>query len=231
VSVDPCAPTLDANNNVVPATATFAQCQRTGVTAAQFGNGGTTDTIPQCVAGQCSIELGGNNALTPEKAKTFSIGFTATPSFLDGFAASVDYFKIDLTNVIVQGAPPGLSLSNCLATGDPTFCSKIVRNSLGGLNGATVTSGGFIDARFVNLASNSLSGVDFQGDYHADMSDLGLGANGSLTFPLVGTLTTTSKTITFPGQPAFDCSGLFGNTCGSPLSKWRHQFRVTWESL
>jgi len=59
--------------------------------------------------------------------------------------------------------------------------------------------------------------VDFQGDYDADMSDLGLRASCSLTFRLVGTLTTTSKSITFPGQPAFDCSGLFGNTCGSPL--------------
>jgi len=231
VSVDPCAPTLDANNNLVPATATFAQCQRTGVTAAQYGNGGTTDTIPQCVAGQCSIELGGNNTLTPEKAKTFSVGFTATPSFLDGFVASVDYFKIDLTNVIVQGIPPAQSLSTCLATGDPTFCSKIVRNSLGGLNGATAAGGGFVDARFVNLASSSLSGVDFQGDYHADMSDLGMPSYGSIAFRLVGTLTSTSKSINFPGNPATDCSGLFGNTCGSPLPKWRHQFRITWESL
>jgi outer membrane receptor protein involved in Fe transport len=51
-----------------------------------------------------------------------------------------------------------------------------------------------------------------------------------LDFNLVGTLTTTSKTTTLPGQTPFDCAGLFGNTCGSPLSEWRHEFRVTWES-
>jgi len=44
---DPCAPTLNAANQVVHATASAAQCAVQGVTAAEYGNGGTTDTVPQ----------------------------------------------------------------------------------------------------------------------------------------------------------------------------------------
>jgi outer membrane receptor protein involved in Fe transport len=75
--------------------------------------------------------LGGNSALSPERAKTFSIGFTTTPSFIDGFTGSVDYFKIDVNNVIVQGIPLAISLNSCLQTGNPTFCSNVVRTSAG----------------------------------------------------------------------------------------------------
>jgi len=231
VSVDPCAPTVDAKTGaLIPATATLAQCQNTGVTAAEFGNGGTTDLIPQCVAFQCAVELGGNQALDPEKAKTFTVGFTTAPSFIDGFSASVDYFKIDIANAIVQGIGPTLELTNCLNTGNPIFCSNVVRSGNGSLQGASVTSGGFVKATFVNAAQTSNSGVDFQADYQTELADMGLGPNGGLVFHFVGTLTTTAKTTPFPGQPSFDCAGLYGQTCGSPLPTWRHVFGVTWET-
>src|SRR5262249_56803872 len=50
---DPCAPTFNANGSIAaPAVFTLAQCQRMGVTPAQYGNGGTTNTIPQGAAGE-----------------------------------------------------------------------------------------------------------------------------------------------------------------------------------
>ncbi len=95
VSVDPCSPTIDPTTHVLtPATASLAQCLHTGVTAAQYGNGGTTDTITQCPAGQCAVLQGGNVALKPETANTFSVGFTTTPSFLKGFTGSLDFYHI-----------------------------------------------------------------------------------------------------------------------------------------
>src|SRR5581483_3254407 len=65
VSVDPCAPTPTG-----PATATLQQCMNTGVTAAQYGNGGSTNHIIQCPSGQCAVLNGGNPKLTPERANT-----------------------------------------------------------------------------------------------------------------------------------------------------------------
>ncbi len=225
VSVDPCAAEPGK-----PATATLAQCMLTGVTAAQYGNGGSTNQIGQCPAGQCAVLTGGNPNLSPEKAKTLSFGATATPSFLlNGLTASVDYFKIDVANVI-STIPIDISLNQCLTTGDPAFCSQIVRTASGQLYGTTIAGGGYIRGTDVNIATANVSGVDFQAGYRTDLADLGVGPYGSLNFLFVGTYTITAKTKTLPTQPVYDCAGLFGNTCGNPLPTWRHVFRVSWIS-
>lgn len=216
VSVDPCA-------GATP-TATLAQCMNTGVTAAQYG------TISQCPSGQCAIELGGNPALAPEKAKTFSIGFTATPSFLEGFSGSVDYYKIDVYNGIIQGIPINISLQQCLATGAANYCSLVRRTSAGTLFGTTVSGGGYIIGTNVNSGFFNDSGVDFQGDYQMSLDDVGLEGYGSLGFHMTGTYQITAKNQPLASQPGYDCAGLFGNTCGSPLPRWRHVFRVNWET-
>lgn len=227
VSVDPCAPV-----GSTPATASLAECERTGVTPAEYGNGGSTDRIGQCPSGQCAILLGGNPALAPEKAKTFSVGFTTTPTLavLNGLTASVDYFKIDIPNEIAQGVPIDISLQQCLTTGAPQFCSLVVRTPIGQLYGTTVSGGGYLKSTDVNVASVTTSGVDFQAGYRRNLEDFGVGPYGSLNLFFVGTYTITSKTQTLPTQPFYDCAGLFGNTCQSPLPVWRHLLRLSWIS-
>jgi hypothetical protein len=63
---DPCAPTINKQGVLVPATATLAQCQNSGVSAAQYGNGGTTNTVPQLAANQVTQLAGGNENLEAE---------------------------------------------------------------------------------------------------------------------------------------------------------------------
>ena len=46
------------------------------MTAAQYGNGSTTNSITQCIAGQCGQVLGGNPKLNPEIGYTYSLGIT-----------------------------------------------------------------------------------------------------------------------------------------------------------
>ena len=72
VSTDPCSPT---EGGTVAAAASLAECQRTGVTAAQYGDGLATNTITQCPANQCATVLGGNPLLEPESADTLSFRF------------------------------------------------------------------------------------------------------------------------------------------------------------
>lgn len=225
VSVDPCAPTPDG----APATATLAQCEHTGVTPAEYGNGGSTSNIIQCPAGQCAVLTGGNSNLAPEKAKTFSAGFTTTPTlmFLNGLTASVDYFKIDIPNE-VGTVPINITLNQCLTTGDPRFCSQVVRTANGQLFGTTINGGGYIKGTNVNVASANISGVDLQAGYRRNLEDFGVGPYGSLSLFFVGTYTITAKTQTDPTQPVYDCVGLFGRTCNAPLPAWRHLFRVSW---
>jgi outer membrane receptor protein involved in Fe transport len=224
VAVDPCSGTV-AN----PATATLAQCLNTGVTAAQYGNGSSTNTVPQCPAGQCATTQGGNIRLQPETAKTFSVGFTLTPRFVSGLTASVDYYDIRVANEI-NNVPLSVILSNCLNSGDPFFCSQVVRAPNGILFGTSVTGGGFINGTLVNIGSAKNSGIDFQGSYDLPMERFGVDKYGGLQLSFIGSYTINAKTKPVPGEHTYDCAGLFGVTCQSIYPVWRHTLRLTWKT-
>lgn len=223
VSVDPCAP-----NQGAPATATLEQCMRTGVTAGQYGNGGSTNLIVQCPSGQCAVLTGGNPDLNSEEAKTFSIGFTLTPTFLTGLTASLDYFTIDLEGTI-GNIPLGVIMQRCLQTGDEAFCSQIVRNRVNGsLFGDDIDAGGYINGANVNVGAGTTSGVDVQVNYNLPIEMIGLEEYGRVSLALNGAYLIESTTIPLPGDPEYDCAGLFGPQCQTVNPKWRHQLRVNW---
>jgi iron complex outermembrane receptor protein len=228
VSVDPCAPVI-AGGVLTPATATLAQCIRTGVTALQYGNGGTTDTITQCPAGQCATLTGGNPLLAPETANTFSIGFTTKPAFFKGFTASIDYYSIKQKNLI-GSIPLDTTLTNCLTTGAAAFCSGVVRAPNGILFGTSVVGGGYINGTAQNVATGQNNGIDVQTGYDVDLNDWHLGDHGRLLFSFNGTANLKATTQPTPGAHTYDCSGLFGNTCQTVDPKWTHAFRVTWQT-
>ncbi|HVN01646.1 MAG TPA: TonB-dependent receptor [Caulobacteraceae bacterium] len=222
VSVDPCAPT-NVGGVIVPATATLAQCMHTGVTAAEYGNGGTTDTIVQCPAGQCAILQGGNPHLAPEIADTWSIGATVTPSFLHGFTGSIDYWDITVDGEI--GSPSiTTTFNDCLLNGTPSSCASVVRTPQGFLFGTTIPGGGYVIGLNANVGQTHTTGLDFQGDYRLALEDVGVQGMGSISFHFVGTYQLQN------GLPGQDCSGLFGPACQTDNPKWRHTFRVTWNT-
>ncbi len=223
LSVDPCSPDTDGT----PATATLEQCIRSGVTAAQYGNGGTTNTIVQCPSGQCAVLNGGNPDLEAETAKTFSVGFTVTPRFLPGFIGSIDYYDIDLTNTI-SAIPLEVTLQKCMDTGDAEFCSLVNRAPNGTLFGTSVAGGGYIDGTSVNVGANHYSGVDVQATYNIPFENFGLEEYGSVSLNFAGSYTINATTIPVPGDPEYDCAGLFGPSCQTILPEWRHTARLNW---
>src|ERR1700694_408956 len=134
---------------------------RTGVTAAQYNSG----SIPQGTGSQLSQEAGGNPNLKPVRANTFNIGVTLSPPSLTDFSGRIDYYQIKLTNEI-GAIPPGLILQGCMNSGDPLFCTKIVRNPVnGGLTGASIPGGGYIVQTAINIGAANLRGIDLQGTY------------------------------------------------------------------
>ena len=224
LGTDPCAPTLDVNNNLVPAARSLADCIHTGVTAAQYGNGGTTSIIPQAVLGQLSQLTGGNPALKPEKAKSYTFGFTVTPRALPNFTVSADYFNIKLEGGVgALGA--NVILTTCLDTGNPFYCSQLVRRpDNGGLTGNSLASGGYIVQTNVNVAASGFSGIDLQGAYK-----LSLPRNmGKLAFALNGAYLLKTTTTQQPGAHTYDCAGLYGSTCQTVNPKWHHILRTSW---
>ncbi|HLJ39113.1 MAG TPA: TonB-dependent receptor [Steroidobacteraceae bacterium] len=219
VGTDPCAG--------VP-TATLAQCEHTGVTAAEYGDGVHANNITQCVSGQCGQVIEGNSQLKPEIADTWSLGLTLTPTALPGLSASVDYYHIKLTNE-VGNYPFATILNGCLVDDNPIYCSQIVRNKLtGALTGATVAGGGYFLQQDFNLGVSVVSGFDAAMNYRHALP----GNWGSISATLNGAYLWHDTTTPYPGSGSFDCAGLFGTTCdnGSVNPRWRHNLRVSWET-
>jgi iron complex outermembrane recepter protein len=202
---DPCAGPTPA--------ATLAQCANTGVTAAQYG------TIIDNPAGQYNAIFGGNQDLSPEESDSYTVGFVFTPTFFDGFSLTVDYFNITVEDAIAN-LPPTSVLSECLATGSADLCSLIQRDTRGTLWAAPDA---FIVATNVNIGSFETSGVDIEANYSTPIGDF-----GSLGFNLVGTY--LDEFLSDIGFGEYDCAGLYGSTCGTPLPEWRHKARLTWNT-
>ena len=220
VPEDPCA------KNIAPADRpTEAQCANTGVTHDQYVN----QSIPQCPANQCAVFTGGNTNLKEETAKTFTVGFTTRPSFLTGFTGSVDYYRIRIDDIIGT-IPLDIILANCLETGNPVYCSQVIRNPSNGiLFGTTAGAGGYINGTNVNVASSTNEGFDFQASYKLPLETWGMDRYGGVSFTFNGSLLTKQANVSLPGLPAYDCAGYFGSTCGSVYPKWRHSLRVNWK--
>lgn len=215
---DPCASSAPI--------ASFEECARTGVTAAQFG------TILDVISGQTQSLTGGNPELDPEVADTFTGGFIYTPSFIPDLTLSVDYFNITVEEAIQAGIPAQTIFDNCLATGDAAFCELITRAPSGTLAAGTFGVG--FQQTNINIGELKTQGVDFQINYSFDLAEkLSLigreyGDVGELVFSYVSTYLDQIDTTPFPGAEVITCAGEFGNECGTPAAQYRHVLNATW---
>ena len=213
---DPCAGDFDPLTDEPAPTATLAQCQLTGVTAARYG------AIATAPADQYNSFFGGNPDLEPEVADTYTVGVVLQPRFVPGLAVTVDWFDIDLTNAIGT-IGYSTTLSQCLDTGDPFFCSRINRHPV---NQSLWAEGGHIVDLNTNVGGVHTRGVDLNASYARQ-----IGRMGNLNLSLVGTWLDDLDSNPF-GDITYDCAGWFGAPCsdgsvsGTPNPKWRHKFRA-----
>jgi outer membrane receptor protein involved in Fe transport len=196
---------------------TVAQCQLTGMTAAQYGN------VPENPAGQYNGLLGGNPTLLPESSDTITYGLVFRPDVGD-LSISVDYFDIKIEDTIssVAGGNADTFINNCIETGDPVFCDKVHRDSFGSL-WLSATNAYIVDTS-LNLGTLQTKGVDLQASYTLNLGEHRLGFN------LVGTSLFELTNAPLPGGDAYDCKGFYGNTCGVPSPGWRHSLRTNWRT-
>ena len=206
-TTDPCAGSAPV--------ATAAQCALTGVSAAQYGN------ILLNSAAQYNGLTGGNPALDPETSDTIAFGFVVTPSVLPGFSVALDYFDISVEDTIGQ-VGGDLAINTCLDTGDPFFCGLIHRAP--GSGSLFLGNQGYIVDTTLNTGSLETRGFDLEANYRLDMAD------GGLSFQLIGTYVDEFVVEPLPGFPTYDCAGLYGNVCGTPVPEFRTKFRTTWNT-
>jgi outer membrane receptor protein involved in Fe transport len=176
-------------------------------------------------AGQYNFLQGGNTALTPEDADTYSYGIVFTPRFAPGLAITVDYFDIKIDDTISTFGAQN-TLNACYINNDPAACDRVNRNpSTGQL---WIGSGHVVDTN-INIGSLSTKGYDLNVTY----TGLEMGRFGSLNFNLTGTLVDELITESGPGIDPFDCVGFYSQNCASgtagvPTPEWRHRFRTSW---
>ena len=174
-------------------------------------------TTPVNPASQYNGLIGGNANLRPEVADTYTAGVVVQPSFLPRFALTVDYFDIKV-NRAITGIGADTILNACVTTVDPTFCGLINRDPAGSL---WLTPAGFVRDITQNIGGLSTKGIDVNASYSQP-----IGSFGTVGLTFVGTY--LDKLVTDTGVTGkYDCTGLYGNVCGTPNPEWRHQARVS----
>ncbi|HKU15138.1 MAG TPA: TonB-dependent receptor [Steroidobacteraceae bacterium] len=178
-------------------------------------------------AGQYNVMEGGETSLKPETSDTISYGIVFTPRFAPGLSMSIDYFDIEVTDLISTFGAAN-TLDACYKFSDAAACSRIHRNA----NGSLWVGDGNVDDINTNIGGLQTSGVDLNMNY----TGFEIGSMGSLTFNLTGTW--LRELITDPGAsgfPAFDCVGLHAGACVSSLTttvnpEFRTRLRIGWET-
>lgn len=100
--------------------------------------------------------LGGNPKLRQETADTFTAGAVITPTFFKNFTMTVDYYTIKVKNAIgIIGQQT--SVDECFKTGNPLFCSNVLRDSNGFITR--------VNALNLNTGSFLVSGIDVEARY------------------------------------------------------------------
>jgi iron complex outermembrane recepter protein len=161
---------------------------------------------------QAFTNVTGDTNLVPEVARTISGGIVLTPTFLEGFSMSADWYSINVTGEIAT-----LSTAAILAQCNPTQASTIYPGTLGNPNDPLCThlvfggSGGAlsgINNAPINIASQTISGLDLQANYTMDFWE------GTLAWQAVSNLN-DENTTTQPGTSTTDIAGSGG------IPKWR----------
>ena len=185
---------------------------------------GSIGRIAAPSAGQINISFGGNPDLEPEKARTITLGAVFTPDFVPGFAATVDYYDILITDAIT--APNVDDLFNgCYVQFDLDICSTIGRNPLNGsLNGGAETPG--LPLFSSNTGRISTSGIDVSLSYR---HDLGF---GTLNIGFIANYTFEQKFQATPTSLDRECVGYYSVNCGlsgaiQPELSWNQRTTLT----
>ena len=151
---------------------------------------------------------GGNTDLRPETADTWTFGATYSPPSISGLNLSLDYYNIDIDDVITTIAPQDL-VNRCF-NGNTDLCSRIDFNSDDTIARTRST--------YVNLSNYKTDGIDGQISYVLPLEGLGDGS-GKLRFGVVGTW--VNSLTTNDGTSEIEYVTSQGYSFGLGVPRWR----------
>ena len=114
----------------------------------------------------------GNIDLVPEVGDTFTVGAVYSPSWVEGFTVSLDYYDIRITDAIAQAG--GQVIVNPCFSGNTGLCDLIVRNSDPSSFGAGNTVGPITTLYnpVLNIGTTHNAGYDLELGYRLPLAKL-----------------------------------------------------------
>lgn len=207
---DPCSVKNAAN--ITPSLS--ALCVSTGMLPSQVG------VLQDIVSGQINVLAGSNPSRPPsaETAETFTAGFVWSPMIpgLDSFNLSVDYYDIDISDVIGEFSAQEI-LDQCYVAGIAAACTNVVR-----VDGDLTSPASGIQLFTTNLSYEQAEGVELSANAGFNLNDY-----GDLNFTVFVNKYLTQESQSSVLTPVTDCKGYFGTTC-DPVSEFRFIQRTTW---
>jgi len=164
---------------------------------------------------------GGNPALKPEIAKTFTAGVILKPGFLPGFQLSADYYSIKVDDAIAAPFTGQQILSICAAS---NYTSPLCNQVLRPISANNTTPANFPTAVLVNsanLATQTVRGIDVEASYVTNV-----GA-GQIRTRVLATRTLTFDQVNAVGQATRHLVGT-ADFAAVPLPKLRGSANVTY---
>ena len=150
----------------------------------------------------------GNPALTPEKARTKTLGMVLTPSFIQNFDVSLDYFNTRITDAITGISYANTNIQNlCLASApsySSSFCTLAVRPITNpadpNYKNPNLNFPSEIRNSPLNAARQETHGYDLQVNYSWNMKDIVSSWSGRVSLRHLVSYQPTNETISLPGS-------------------------------
>jgi outer membrane receptor protein involved in Fe transport len=175
-------------------------------------------TIGSGINQNVSSVTSGNRNLTPEKAKTLTVGAVFSPTFLPGFSMSIDYYSIKLDNAIDQLSAQQI-VDNCTASnGTAPTCALITRSS-------PTAFPSLVQIAPANIAFLKTAGIDFDASYRTDLG------KGRLAIRLYANYLSKFDTQLASNQPVLHYAGVSvvsSNPAAYP--RWRGNLSIDYEN-
>lgn len=149
--------------------------------------------------------VGGNTALKPERGESYNVGVVYLPTFIDRLSVSLDYWKVQITDLIA--APDGQALLNGTSPS-------------GAITRDPVTQYPTLDLRLSNGGDRTAQGVDLGVSYGLPQTPIGqftLNLNATYTFEF------KDKSGAIVVDRLDNYSAVFG-----PIPKWRWVGGALW---
>ncbi|HEY0685952.1 MAG TPA: TonB-dependent receptor [Steroidobacter sp.] len=162
---------------------------------------------------QVILFTGGNRNLDPEIADTVTVGAVYSPSLLPGLEVSLDYYDIEIEDVISTLTAQQI-INSCYQQGTQAACAQLTRDASGTLSQ--------IDATYINIAEFNNKGYDLELSYKMPFLAGQLTARALVNY--VDTLSVDNGIITIEG------AGYLGAQAEFLVPKWRGSLTASYES-